>query len=86
MGRLRSGKTIINITYNYNISIHNDRRRFTWIQKAQSGGQINKDVGFNANQGGQNAVNRSKNIQKGPRPDNGTTSGLSSVWLSKLVK
>lgn len=34
--------------------------RFHLEQRAEGGGQINKDVGTNANQGGQNAINGSK--------------------------
>ena len=44
---------IINITFN----IGNKDIRFE--QRAEGGGQINKDVGTNANQGGQNAINGS---------------------------
>ncbi|WP_308634384.1 hypothetical protein [Paenibacillus silvisoli] len=82
MGRRKACKCQKTVNYYYNITIHNDYRRFTWIQKAQSGGQINKDVGFNANQGGQIAVRRSKNIQKGERP----AGAAGSVLLSRAVR
>lgn len=53
----KEGLTInINIHNTYNIGnkdIHIE-------QRAEGGGQINKDVGANANQGGQNALNNSK--------------------------
>lgn len=51
----KDGLTInISITYNFgNKEIHVE-------QRAEGGGQINKHVGTNANQGGQNAIDHSK--------------------------
>ncbi|WP_378935388.1 hypothetical protein [Metabacillus herbersteinensis] len=43
--------------FNFQIFVGN---RFNLEQRAEGGGQINKDVGTNANQGGQNAINGSK--------------------------
>ncbi|WP_042159356.1 hypothetical protein [Paenibacillus gorillae] len=54
----KSGISIYYITITNNIRI---------VQKAQSGGQINRNVGYNANQGGQNAVKKGKNVQSGAR-------------------
>ncbi len=48
----------INI-YN-NINLANDSSFAGVEQRAEGGGQINKNVGTNANQGGQNAINGSK--------------------------
>lgn len=48
-----------NITINNRISIGNDSN-FGHEQRAEGGGQINKNVGTNANQGGQNAIKGSK--------------------------
>lgn len=49
---------------NININIHNTfnigNKEFHFEQRAEGGGQINKDVGTNANQGGQNALNHSQ--------------------------
>jgi len=49
-----SGVVVFNITIYKNIRI---------VQKAVGGGQINRHVGTNANQGGQIATKRSKNRQ-----------------------
>ncbi len=46
-----------NITINLTINIGNKEIQFE--QRAEGGAQINKDVGINANQGGQNAINGS---------------------------
>ncbi|MBC6972473.1 hypothetical protein H9I32_08655 [Bacillus sp. Xin] len=40
-------------------------------QRAEGGGQINKDVGTNANQGGQNAINGSKSVNNKSQFANG---------------
>lgn len=45
------------ITIHLTINIGNKEIHFE--QRAEGGGQINKDVGTNANQGGQNAINGS---------------------------
>ncbi|MGE7953791.1 hypothetical protein [Lysinibacillus xylanilyticus] len=45
------------ITFNLTFNISNTD--FHFVQRAEGGGQINKDVGTNANQGGQNALNGS---------------------------
>ncbi|MFJ5792464.1 hypothetical protein ACIQXW_22070 [Lysinibacillus sp. NPDC097162] len=47
-----------NITINITFNIGNTENHFE--QRAEGGGQINKDVGTNANQGGQNALNHSQ--------------------------
>ena len=47
----------INININYTFNIGN--KEFHVEQRAEGGGQINKDVGTNANQGGQNAIDHS---------------------------
>jgi len=47
----------INIIVQNNFTIGN--KEFHVEQRAEGGGQINKDVGTNANQGGQNAINGS---------------------------
>ena len=47
----------INIIIQNNFTIGN--KEFHIEQRAEGGGQINKDVGTNANQGGQNAINGS---------------------------
>ncbi|WP_229683201.1 hypothetical protein [Virgibacillus oceani] len=49
---------IINITIHNTISIGNKEIHFE--QRAEGGRQINKDVGVNANQGGQNALDHSR--------------------------
>lgn len=49
---------IINITIQNTFNIGN--KEFHLEQRAEGGGQINKDVGTNANQGGQNAINHSQ--------------------------
>ncbi|MFJ7669297.1 hypothetical protein ACIQXI_19700 [Lysinibacillus sp. NPDC097195] len=46
------------ITINITFNIGNTENHFE--QRAEGGGQINKDVGTNANQGGQNALNHSQ--------------------------
>ncbi|MFJ7649865.1 hypothetical protein ACIQ1H_20320 [Lysinibacillus sp. NPDC097279] len=46
------------ITINITFNIGNTENRFE--QRAEGGGQINKEVGTNANQGGQNALNHSQ--------------------------
>lgn len=48
----------IHITINNTYVVRNNR--FNIEQRAEGGGQINKDVGTNANQGGQNAIGRSR--------------------------
>jgi hypothetical protein len=48
----------INITINNTINIGNKEIHIE--QRAEGGGQINKNVGVNANQGGQNALDHSK--------------------------
>ncbi|MGG3471094.1 hypothetical protein ABES02_26945 [Neobacillus pocheonensis] len=45
----------INIHYTFNIG----NKEFHVEQRAEGGGQINKNVGTNANQGGQNAIDHS---------------------------
>lgn len=52
----------------YYITIFNGNIR---IQRAEGGGQINKNVGTNANQGGQNAVNGSRSANKNSQFANG---------------
>ncbi|HWJ77098.1 MAG TPA: hypothetical protein VNR61_03360 [Niallia sp.] len=52
------GEGEINININFNINVGN--KKITVEQRAEGGGQINKDVGVNANQGGQNALNGSQ--------------------------
>lgn len=47
----------INININYTFNIGN--KEFHVEQRAEGGGQINKNVGTNANQGGQNAIDHS---------------------------
>lgn len=47
-----------NVTINITFNIGNTENHFE--QRAEGGGQINKDVGTNANQGGQNALNHSQ--------------------------
>ncbi|MFJ5767619.1 hypothetical protein ACIP9C_19950 [Lysinibacillus sp. NPDC093210] len=54
--RDKEGKN--NITINITFNIGNTENHFE--QRAEGGGQINKDVGTNANQGGQNALNHSQ--------------------------
>ncbi|SEM79616.1 hypothetical protein [Paenibacillus sp. OV219] len=78
MGRLHrcSCRKVVNITYN--ISIHYGHR-IKIIQKAESGGMINRHVGFAATQGGQIAVNRSINDQAGER---NPQPGSSSAWVN----
>lgn len=46
------------ITINITFNIGNRENHFE--QRAEGGGQINKEVGTNANQGGQNALNHSQ--------------------------
>jgi hypothetical protein len=48
----------ININIVYNINIGNKEIHIE--QRAEGGGQINRNVGMNANQGGQNAKNHSQ--------------------------
>ncbi|MDQ0198680.1 hypothetical protein [Neobacillus ginsengisoli] len=48
-------KININIQYTFNIG----NKNFNIEQRAEGGGQINKHVGTNANQGGQNAIDHS---------------------------
>lgn len=48
----------INITIQNTLNLGNNQIQIE--QRAEGGGQINKDVGTNANQGGQNALNHSK--------------------------
>lgn len=47
----------ININIHYTFNIGNKETHIE--QRAEGGGQINKDVGANANQGGQNAIDHS---------------------------
>jgi len=51
-----------------NITVHNTynigRKEFHLEQRAEGGGQINKNVGTNANQGGQNAIDHSETANK----------------------
>lgn len=49
------GGLTINISITYNIG----NKEFHVVQRAEGGAQINKDVGTNANQGGQNALDHS---------------------------
>ncbi|HWK21493.1 MAG TPA: hypothetical protein VNS08_00525 [Ureibacillus sp.] len=49
------GDINLNITFKFNISDNEIQIE----QRAEGGGQINKDVGINANQGGQNALDHS---------------------------
>ncbi|MWC27732.1 hypothetical protein [Paenibacillus sp. MMS18-CY102] len=53
------GKGTIYITIVHGNIIHN-----TINQRAEGGGQILKNVGANANQGGQNAINGSRSFNK----------------------
>lgn len=83
MGRKRrcSCNKVVNI---YNISIHYGnitKNNIKITQRAESGGMINRHVGFAATQGGQNAAHHSRNEQIGERNPQPT----SSVWLSKQV-
>ncbi|REE88512.1 hypothetical protein A8990_1088 [Paenibacillus taihuensis] len=83
MGRKQrcSCKKVVNI---YNISIHYGNKinnRIKIIQKAESGGMINRHVGFAATQGGQNAAYHSRNEQIGERNPQPT----SSVWFNKQL-
>jgi hypothetical protein len=88
--RKKNGLSIYYITiYNGNISIH---------QRAEGGGQINKNVGTNANQGGQNAINgsRSKNKKTNFANGNGRSGiagkkndeqgGQSAIKINKKVR
>ena len=50
----------INIHYTFNIG----NKNFNIEQRAEGGGQINKHVGTNANQGGQNAIDHSESQNK----------------------
>lgn len=52
----------IYITLNNTINIGNKELQIE--QRAEGGGQINKDVGTNANQGGQNALENSRTANK----------------------
>lgn len=61
---------IINITIDNRISIGNENN-FGHEQRAEGGGQINKNVGTNANQGGQNAIKGSKSTNKKSQFANG---------------
>lgn len=53
----RKGKRFVKIIHIYNVHIGN---KIHIEQRAEGGGQINHKVGYNANQGGQTAVGRSR--------------------------
>jgi hypothetical protein len=55
-------KIVININIEYNINFGNKEIHIE--QRAEGGGQINRNVGMNANQGGQNAKNHSHTANK----------------------
>lgn len=50
----------LNITIHIHNTFNIGKKEYHIEQRAEGGGQINKDVGTNANQGGQNALNRSQ--------------------------
>ena len=62
------------ITINITINIGNTEIHFE--QRAESGGQINKDVGTNANRGGQNAINGSTENVNSKCADESSRSGI----------
>ncbi|MFJ6211069.1 hypothetical protein [Lysinibacillus sp. NPDC092081] len=62
------------ITINLTINIGNKEIHFE--QRAEGGGQINKDVGTNANQGGQNAINGSTRNVNSQFADGNGRSGI----------
>ena len=62
------------ITINFTFNIGNTDIHFE--QRAEGGGQINKDVGTNANQGGQNAINGSTRNVNSQFADGNGRSGL----------
>lgn len=65
----------INITLNNTINIGNKELHIE--QRAAGGGQINKNVGTNPNQGGQNALENSRTANK--RPNFADGSGRSGI-------
>ena len=62
------------ITINFTINIGNTDIHVE--QRAKGGGQINKDVGTNANQGGQNAINGSTRNVNSQFADGNGSSGI----------
>ncbi len=62
------------ITINFTFNIGNTDIHFE--QRAEGGGQINKDVGTNANQGGQNAINGSTRNVNSQFADGNGRSGI----------
>lgn len=59
-GNENSDKDCLNITIHIHNTFNIGKKEYHIEQRAEGGGQINKDVGTNANQGGQNALNRSQ--------------------------
>lgn len=53
-------KDCLNITIHIHNTFNIGNKDYRIEQRAEGGGQINKEVGTNANQGGQNALNRSQ--------------------------
>ena len=62
------------ITINFTVNIGNIDSHF--VQRAEGGGQINKDVGTNANRGGQNAINDSTRNINSQFADENDRSGI----------
>ncbi|MGE7696423.1 hypothetical protein ACQKNC_20395 [Lysinibacillus sp. NPDC094177] len=62
------------ITINLTINIGNKEIHLN--QRAEGGGQINKDVGTNANRGGQNAINDSTRNINSQFADENDRSGI----------
>jgi hypothetical protein len=54
----------LNITININYTFNIGNKKINIEQRAEGGGQINKHVGTNANQGGQNAIDHSESQNK----------------------
>lgn len=67
----KSAKNHITINFTFNIG----NTDFHFAQRAEGGGQINHDVGTNANQGGQNASNGSHTRNVNSQFANGNGAG-----------
>ena len=78
----KQGKNHITINFTFNIG----NTDFHFEQRAEGGGQINHDVGTNANQGGQNASNGShtRNVNSQFADGNGR-SGIAVIIMTRLV-
>lgn len=67
----KDGYSIHITIYNINNLANQDSNAGGVEQRAEGGGQINKNVGTNANQGGQNAINGSKSANNESQFANG---------------